>query len=137
MNDRSGRSLASGPLLAVLVAVFVTADFILIIDGRMSITRIHTLIVGFLVVAAIKLLLDHARKAAVAEIAADIMAAAELVDARRCCCTEATEPLRIVGTAAVRGTATVHDAIQAEPLPPDNVLAFEMGRRVEREHRQN
>lgn len=136
MIDRSGRSLASGPLLAILVAVLITTDFFLILEGRMPITLAHTVIVGFLIVLAVGLLIDRARKAAVAQVATDIMAAAARVDARRCCCTEVTEPLRIVSTAtAVRGTATVREAIHAAELPPDNILAFEMGRKVERETR--
>lgn len=136
MTNRSGRSLASGPLLAILVAVLITADFFLILERRMPTTLIHTLIVGFFIVAAVKLLIDHARKTAVAEVITHMTATAASIDARRCCCTEATEPLRVVGNSVVRGTAAVRPTLAAPAdLPPDNVLSFELGRQVGRETR--
>jgi hypothetical protein len=117
MTQRGGR-LTGGTLLALVVAVLATADVFLIIDDRMPVMAAHAIVIGALVVAAVKVLLDGQRRALRAEIEAVLEAARQ----------DRTVPLRVVASAAVRSAA-----VPIAEIPPDNVLAFDVGRQIGRQ----
>lgn len=132
MIQRGGGVLANGPftwsIILTLVAsvALVTADVLLMLEGRAPMARIHTVIVAALIVAAVKLMMEHQHRRTRSELADALRVVINEIHETRCECPPdgPTQVLRAVGTVDAR-------AITSE-IPPDNVLSFETGRMVGR-----